>query len=120
MKTFLDQKLVSGMKLDMRTKQMVIDPSKAANFFVRFFAVKDRNAKKPDLRYLEFHGIVFGNYQYLTTAKKQAKYKNVSPQFQIGQRVFDSMTGECVSDTPSPLVRSRLIIEEEEFFDDVA
>ena len=99
---------------------MVIDPSKAANFFVRFFAVKDRNAKKPDLRYLEFHGIVFGNYQYLITAKKQAKYKIVSPQFQIGQRVFDSMTGECVSDTPSPLVRSRLIIEEEEFFDDVA
>lgn len=120
MKTFLDQKLVSGMKLDMRTKQMVIDPSKAANFFVRFFAVKDRNAKKPDLRYLEFHGIVFGNYQYLITAKKQAKYKIVSPQFQIGQRVFDSMTGECVSDTPCPLVRSRLIIEEEEFFDDVA
>ncbi|WP_104490223.1 DEAD/DEAH box helicase family protein [Acinetobacter indicus] len=120
MKTFLDQKLVSGVKLDPKTKKMVIDPSKAANFFVRFFAVKDRNAKKPDLRYLEFHGIVFGNYQYLITAKKQAKYKIVSPQFQIGQRVFDSMTGECVSDTPCPLVRSRLIIEEEEFFDDVA
>lgn len=120
MKTFLDQKLVSGVKLDPKTKKMVIDPSKAANFFVRFFAVKDRNAKKPDLRYLEFHGIVFGNYQYLTTAKKQAKYKIVSPQFQIGQRVFDSMTGECVSDTPCPLVLSRLIIEEEEFFDDVA
>lgn len=120
MKTFIDQKLVSGIKLDMRTKKMVIDPSKAANFFVRFFAVKDRNAKKPDLRYLEFHGISFRNYQYLTTAKEQAKYKNVSPQFQIGQRVFDSMTGECLSDTPCPLVRSRLIIEEEEFFDDVA
>lgn len=120
MKTFIDQKLVAGIKLDMRTKKMVIDPSKAANFFVRFFAVKDRNAKKPDLRYLEFHGIVFGNYQYLTTAKKQAKYKNVSPQFQIGQRIFDSMTGECMSDTPCPLVRSRLIIAEEEYFDDVA
>lgn len=120
MKTFIDQKLVSGIKLDMRTKKMVIDPSKAANFFVRFFAVKDRNAKKPDLRYLEFHGISFGNYQYLTTAKEQAKYKNVSPQFQIGQRVFDSMTGECLSDTPCPLVRSRLIIVEEEYFDDVA
>ena len=120
MKTFLDQKLVSGVKLDPKTKKMVIDPSKAANFFVRFFAVKDRNAKKPDLRYLEFHGIVFGNYQYLITAKKQAKYKNVSPQFQIGQRVFDSMTGECLSDTPCPLVRSRLIIVEEEYFDDVA
>lgn len=120
MRTFIDQKLVSGIKLDMKTHQMVIDPSKAANFFVRFFAAKDRNAKKPDLRYLEFHGIVFGNYQYLATAKLQEKTKTVSAQFTVGERIFDSMTGACLSDVPCPLVRSRLVIEEDEFFDDAA
>ena len=120
MKTFIDQKLVSGIRLDMKTKQMVIDPSKAANFFVRFFAVKDRNAKKPDLRYLEFHGVSFGNYQYLSIAKEQAKFKTVPPQFQIEDRLFDSLTGALLSDTPCPLIRSRLIVDEDEFFDDAA
>lgn len=97
MKTFMKEKLVSGVKVDFKTKEVRIDPSKAANFIAKFFDVSDRNAKKPELRYLEFQNIAYGNYQYLSIADIQKPYKFVTQEFQIGECIFDSLSGELIS-----------------------
>jgi len=60
-KKVIKDKLVSGVKVDSKTKEVSIDPSKAANFFAKYFSVNDRNAKKPASRYLEFTGIAYEN-----------------------------------------------------------
>ncbi|TCB65875.1 hypothetical protein [Acinetobacter sp. ANC 4178] len=97
MKTFMKEKLVSGIKVDFKTKEVSIDPSKAANFITKFFAVSDRNAKKPELRFLEFRNIAYGNYQYLSIDELQKSYKSVPQEFQIGGSIFDSLSGELIS-----------------------
>lgn len=97
MKTFMKEKLVSGIKVDFKTKEVSIDPSKAANFIAKFFAASDRNAKKPELRFLEFQNIAYGNYQYLSIADIQQPFKSVPHEFQIGECIFDSLSGELIS-----------------------
>ena len=117
-KTFIKEKLISGVKVDLKTKEVVIDPSKAANFIAKFFAVNDRNAKKPELRYLEFNGIVVGNYQYLSIAKIQAPYLQVPEEFQLGERIFNSMTGLFLSGSETPLTLVSQLFDEVDVFDD--
>lgn len=97
MKTFMKEKLVSGVKVDFKTKEVSIDPSKAANFIAKFFAASDRNAKKPELRFLEFQNIAYGNYQYLSIAELQQPFKSVAHEFQIGGCIFDSLSGALIS-----------------------
>lgn len=97
MKTFMKEKLVSGVKVDFKTKEVSIDPSKAANFIAKFFAANDRNAKKPELRFLEFNNIAYGNYQYLSIAEIQQPFKSVPQEFQIGKCIFDSLSGALIS-----------------------
>lgn len=117
-KTFIKEKLISGVKVDFKTKKVVIDPSKAANFIAKFFAVNDRNAKKPELRYLEFSGIAFGGYQYLSIAKIQAPYLQVPEEFQLGERIFNSMTGIFISGSESSLKLVSPLYDEIDVFDD--
>jgi len=97
MKTFMKEKLVSGIKVDFKTKEVSIDPSKATNFIAKFFATIDRNAKKPELRFLEFQNIAYGNYQYLSISDIQQPFKSVPQEFQIGGSIFDSLSGELIS-----------------------
>ncbi|WP_284087410.1 DEAD/DEAH box helicase [Acinetobacter nosocomialis] len=97
MATFMKDKLVSGIKVDFKTKKVSIDPSKAANFIAKFFAASDRNAKKPELRFLEFQNIAYGNYQYLSIANIQQPFKSVPHEFQIGECIFNSLSGELIS-----------------------
>lgn len=105
MRTIVKQKLISGLKVDYKTKNVEIDPSKAANFIAKFFAVKDRNAKKADKRYLEFSGIVYGDYQYISIASIQKQFRDISDVLVLGERTFDATTGEFVSGPASPLIK---------------
>ncbi|MFH4117667.1 hypothetical protein WAI56_19605, partial [Acinetobacter baumannii] len=92
-KKVIKDKLVSGVKVDSKTKEVSIDPSKAASFFAKDFSVNDRNAKKPASRYLEFTGIAYGNYQFLAIAKYQQPYLKPLEEFQLGERIFNPVTG---------------------------
>ncbi|MGQ1395535.1 DEAD/DEAH box helicase family protein [Acinetobacter baumannii] len=101
-KKVLKDKLVSGVKVDPKTKEVGIDPSKAANFFAKYFSVNDRNAKKPASRYLEFTGIAYGNYQFLAIAKYQQPHLKPLEDFQLGERIFNPITGVLISGPKSP------------------
>lgn len=102
-KRVLKDKLVSGIKVDPKTKEVSINPSKAANFFAKYFSVNDRNAKKPASRYLEFTGIAYGNYQFLAIAKYQQPFLELSNEFKLGERTFNPFTGALISGPDSPL-----------------
>lgn len=102
-KRVLKDKLVSGIKVDPKTKEVSINPSKAANFFAKYFSVNDRNAKKPASRYLEFTGIAYGNYQFLAIAKYQQPFLELSNEFKLGERTFNPVTGAVISGPNSPL-----------------
>jgi hypothetical protein len=118
MRTIVKQKLISGLKVDYKTKKVEIDPSKAANFIAKFFAVKDRNAKKADKRYLEFSGIVYGDYQYISLASIQKQFREIPNVLLLGERTFDATTGEFVSGPASPLTESLNLLGEEDVFDE--
>ncbi|AUT32810.1 tyrosine-type recombinase/integrase [Acinetobacter pittii] len=102
-KRVLKDKLVSGIKVDPKTKEVSINPSKAANFFAKYFSVNDRNAKKPASRYLEFTGIAYGNYQFLAIAKYQQPFLELSNEFKLGERTFNPFTGAVISGPNLPL-----------------
>lgn len=102
-KRVLKDKLVSGIKVDPKTKEVSINPSKAANFFAKYFSVNYRNAKKPASRYLEFTGIAYGNYQFLAIAKYQQPFLELSNEFKLGERTFNPVTGAVISGPDSPL-----------------
>ncbi len=102
-KRVLKDKLVSGIKVDPKTKEVSINPSKAANFFAKHFSVNDRNAKKPASRYLEFTGIAYGNYQFLAIAKYQQPFLELPNEFKLGERTFNPFTGAVISGPDSPL-----------------
>ncbi len=118
MRSIMKQKLITGLKVDYRTKKVEIDPSKAANFIAKFFAVKDRNAKKADKRYLEFTGIVYGDYQYISLASIQKQFRDRLTEFVLGDRAFDAKTGELISGPASPLAKAKLPFDDEDVFDD--
>lgn len=118
MRTIVKQKLISGLKVEYKTKNVEIDPSKAANFIAKFFAVKDRNAKKADKRYLEFSGIVYGDYQYISLASIQKQFREIPNMLLLGERTFDATTGEFVSGPASPLTKSPSPFGEVDIFDE--
>lgn len=70
------------------------------------------------MRYLEFNGIVVGNYQYLSIAKIQAPYLQVPEEFQLGERIFNSMTGLFLSGSETPLILVSQLFDEVDVFDD--
>ncbi|MFL1459127.1 DEAD/DEAH box helicase family protein [Acinetobacter baumannii] len=117
-KKVIKDKLVSGVKVDSKTKEVSIDPSKAANFFAKYFSVNDRNAKKPASRYLEFTGIAYENYQFLAIAKYQQPYLKPLEEFQLGERIFNPVTGVLISGPKSPF---KIITpsDQPDYFDEV-
>lgn len=118
MRTIVKQKLISGLKIDYKTKNVEIDPSKAANFIAKFFAVKGRNAKKADKRYLEFSGIVYGDYQYISLASIQKQFRDIPNALVLRDRTFDATTGEFVSGPVSPLTKISSPFGEVDVFDE--
>ena len=64
--------------------------------------MNDRNAKKPASRYLEFTGIAYENYQFLAIAKYQQPYLKPLEEFQLGERIFNPVTGVLISGPKSP------------------
>ncbi|HGL4509333.1 TPA: DEAD/DEAH box helicase family protein [Acinetobacter baumannii] len=117
-KKVIKDKLVSGVKVDSKTEEVSIDPSKAANFFAKYFSVNDRNAKKPASRYLEFTGIAYENYQFLAIAKYQQPYLKPLEKFQLGERTFNPVTGVLISGPKSPF---KIITpsDQPDYFDEV-
>jgi hypothetical protein len=67
---------------------------------------------------LEFSGIAFGGYQYLSIAKIQAPYLQVPEEFQLGERIFNSMTGIFISGSESSLKLVSPLYDEIDVFDD--
>lgn len=118
MRTIVRQKLIAGLKVDYKTQKVDIDPSKAANFIAKYFEVKDRNAKKADKRYLEFTGIVYGDYQYVSLSSIQKQFRDLPPEFVLADRAFDAKTGEFISGPASPLVKVKSLFSDEDVFDD--
>ena len=118
MRTIVKDNLITGLKVDYKTNKVKIAPSKAANFIAKFFAVKDRNAKKADKRYLEFSGIVYGDYQYIYLASIQKQFREIPNVLLLGERAFDATTGEFVSGPASPLTKKPSPFSELDVFDD--
>ena len=118
MLSIVKRKLISGLKINYKTKEVEIDPSKAANFIAKYFAVKDRNAKKPEKRFLEFTGIVYGDYQYISIASFQKQFRDIPNVLVLGNRTFDATTGELISGSASPLAKAQSILSEDIFDDE--
>ncbi len=94
MRTIIKQNLIKGMRYDQVNDKFDIAESKALNFFSSYFEVKDKNKNKPELRYLEFHGIAVGGYQYLCLESLQSAFVQEYGLFQLGNEKYDSYTGK--------------------------
>ncbi|MDQ8937117.1 hypothetical protein [Acinetobacter rudis] len=65
MHTIIKERLIQGMHYDYKTDEIKVAVGKVLNFVATYFEVKDRNKNKPEKRYLEFHGIAIGGFEYL-------------------------------------------------------
>ncbi|UIJ77446.1 DEAD/DEAH box helicase [Acinetobacter sp. SH20PTE14] len=93
MRTIIRENLIKGMKYDDVRDEFEISESKALNYFSNYFELKDKNKNKPKQRYLEFHGIAVGGYQYICLESLQANFVEKHDVFTLGDERYDSYTG---------------------------
>ncbi|MDQ8936110.1 hypothetical protein [Acinetobacter rudis] len=67
---------------------------------------------------MEFTGIVYGDYQYISLASIQKQFRDLPTEFVLGDRTFDAKTGELISDSASPLAKVKHPFDDEDVFDD--
>lgn len=94
MRTIIKQNLIKGMRYDHTSDTFEITESKALNFLSNYFEVQDKNKNKPERRYLEFHGIAVGGYQYLCLEGLQSASVQKQGVFTLGNEKYDSYTGK--------------------------
>lgn len=94
MKTIIKGNLIKGMKYDQVNDKFEIAESKALNYMSNYFEVQDKNKNKPQRRYLEFHGIAVGGYQYICLQSLQSDFVQKYGMFTLGNEQYDSYSGK--------------------------
>lgn len=93
MKSIIKANLIKGMRYDHVSDLFEIDDGKALNFLATYFEVIDRNKNKPERRYLEFHGIALGGFEYIHLKAWQGRHLNLQEPFSMNGKTYDAYTG---------------------------
>lgn len=94
MRSIIKEFLIKGMKYHDETDTYEIAESKALNYLSNYFEVQDKNRNKPERRYLEFHGIAVGGYEYISLKHWQTDSVQKKSVFTLGKDKYDSYTGK--------------------------
>ncbi|WP_151957969.1 hypothetical protein [Acinetobacter guillouiae] len=84
------------MRYDYKIDEIEVISGKALNFIATYFEVKDRNKNKPEKRYLEFHGIAVGGFEYLHIRDLQDAYITTKADFELNGKRYARYSGQII------------------------
>ncbi|MDM1248496.1 DEAD/DEAH box helicase family protein [Acinetobacter sp. R933-2] len=96
MHTIIKERLIKGMHYDYKTDEIEVATGKALNFIATYFEVKDRNKNKPEKRYLEFHGIAVGGFEYLHIHNLQNAFIATKVDFELNGKRYAPYSGQVI------------------------
>lgn len=104
MTTIIKMNMLNGIKYDAKTDTYLIEASKAFNFIKANFDVEDKNAKKPDKRYLKVNRLIYGNYSFKALQMEPFKLllENKPTEVKIRNAFYDSISGNYLRTEPKP------------------
>lgn len=104
MTTIIKMNMLNGIKYDAKTDTYLIEASKAFNFIKANFDVEDKNAKKPDKRYLKVNRLIYGNYSFKALQLEPFKLlpENKPTEVKIRNAFYDSISGNHLRTEPKP------------------
>ncbi|WP_157758093.1 hypothetical protein [Acinetobacter larvae] len=84
------------MHYNYKTDEIEVAAGKALNFIATYFEVKDRNKNKPEKRYLEFHGIAVGGFEYLHIHDLQNAFIATKVDFELNGKRYAPYSGQVI------------------------